>query len=156
MRRRWQSLNSLPGVKWLFSRIIGWYIPYTGSIGALVWQLEPGHAIVRLRDRRKVRNHLNSIHAIALANLGELTTGLAALSGMPANARGILAGLEIEYVKKARGNLEATCQCSIPATAERLEYRVEAVIKDAEDEVVATVRARWLIGPVQIADKNSR
>jgi len=61
----------------VFSRILGLTIPYTGSIKAHVELLEPGHAIVFMKDRRCVRNHLDSIHAIALANLAELSTGLA-------------------------------------------------------------------------------
>ena len=66
----WRRLEPLPGGKWLFARMLGRSVPYTGSIGARIELLEPGHAQVSLRDHRAVRNHLNCIHAIALANLG--------------------------------------------------------------------------------------
>lgn len=149
MRNLWQRLSPLPGGKLLFSLIVGLVIPYTGSMRSRVEQLKPGHAIVRLRDRRRVRNHLRSIHAIALANLAEFTTGLATLSGMPDAARAILVGLEIEYSKKARGDIIAECITSIPETEDRQEYKVEVILCDSAGDTVATAWARWLIGPQQ-------
>jgi len=149
VRKQWEFLSPWPGGKWLFSWAIGWKAPYSGTIGALVDELEPGYAKVLLKDRRKVRNHLRSVHAIALINLGEVTTGLATISGMPADARGIVSGLSIEYHKKARGLLTAECRTEIPQTSERKIYEVEGKIFDAEGDCVATVTAQWLIGPIK-------
>jgi uncharacterized protein (TIGR00369 family) len=147
IRRTWDRLSPLPMGKWLFSRGIGHMAPYSGTVGALVDDLQPGYARVQLRDRRKVRNHLNSVHAIALMNLGEMATGLALMSAMPEDARGILAGLSMDYHKKARGTLWAECRCEVPVTSERKEYEIVGEIKDESGELVATARARWLIGP---------
>lgn len=145
----WRRLSPLPGGKWLFSRMVGRQVRYSGSIGALVTELEPGHARLELGDRPAVRNHLQSIHAIALVNLGEFTSGLAMLVGLPATVRGIVTGIEIEYRKKARGRLVAECRTVIPAAvAERTPFTVEAEIRDPGGDVVAHVRVRWLLGPV--------
>jgi acyl-coenzyme A thioesterase PaaI-like protein len=151
IRKQWKSLSGIPGGKWLFSTAIGRMAPYTGTIGALVDELEPGYAKVLLKDRKKVRNHLRSVHAIALINLGEVTTGLATMSGMPSDARGILKGLSIEYHKKARGLLTAECRTEIPQTSERKIYEVEGKIFDTSGDCVATVTAQWLIGPMKSA-----
>lgn len=145
--RSWQRLSPLPGGRWLFSRVLGLLVPYTGSIGAVVQILEPGHSQVRLPDRRRVRNHLNSIHAIALANVAELSTGLAVLSGLPEGFNGILVGIDVSYVKKARGALIAECHCNIAPFTERQEVPVTTEIRDASGEVVTTAVVRWLIGP---------
>lgn len=145
----WAKCYRLPAGKWIFSKILAFTIPYTGSIGAQVDYLVPGHSRVHLTDRRRVRNHLNSVHAIALANLAELSTGLAVLSGMPTDYNGILVGLNVEYSKKARGKLIAECQCEVPKFDERTEVPVITTITDTAGDVVTTATARWLIGPQQ-------
>jgi acyl-coenzyme A thioesterase PaaI-like protein len=142
----WRRLEPLPGGKWLFARMLGRSVPYTGSIGARVEVLEPGHARVSLRDHRAVRNHLNSIHAIALANLGEVATGLAMLTAAT-SARGILVGMQIEYRKKARGTLTAECTAAPPEVTEPIEIQVSAPIVDTVGDVVAVVTATWRLAP---------
>lgn len=145
----WNALNRLPWGRDLFSLFLGFRIPYTGSIGARILELSDGFAKVELRDRRKVRNHLDSIHAVALMNLGEITSGLALHSGLPKNARAILIKYQIEYVKKARGRLVAEARCTAPASNENREFEVSSVIKNEAGEVVAEARALWKIGPAR-------
>ena len=147
IRAQWDRLSPRPFGKRLFSFLLGRTVPYTGTIGARVQALRPGHATVTMRDRRGVRNHLRSVHAIALLNLGEVTSGLALNYALPADARSILKGICMEYHKKARGTLTATCDAPVPEGSEEREYELLAEIRDEAGEVVATARARWLVGP---------
>ena len=147
VRDLWDRLSPLPGGPTLFSVALGRIAPYTGTIGARVRELRPGYARVEMRDRRAVRNHLRSVHAIALMNLAEVSSGLALTYALPDDARAILTGLSIEYLKKARGTLVATAQLDVPRTSERREYAFESVITDDAGDVVARASARWLVGP---------
>jgi acyl-coenzyme A thioesterase PaaI-like protein len=145
---KWQSLESRPFGSKIFSFMLGRMARYTGTIGAHVRELRPGYARVEMRDRAAVRNHLRSVHAIALMNLAEVSTGLATITGLPAETRSILTGLSIEYVKKARGTLTSEANAPVfDVVTERQEVEVSAAIKDAAGDVVATATARWLIGP---------
>ena len=145
----WRRLSPLPFGRELFMWTFGRMVPYTGALGARVETLEPGHAIARLFDRRGVRNHLDSVHAIALANLGEMASGLAMTTALPPGVRAIVTGLSIGYAKKARGTLVAESRVSVPgAVVEDVEHEVQAVIRDATGETVATVSVHWRLGPV--------
>lgn len=152
LQNLWNRLHKLPGGKWLFSRILGWVVPYSGSIGATVILLKPGHAKLQLRDRRPVRNHLNSIHALALANLGEFTSGLAMLGTLSATTRGIPTKISTEYFKKARGYLLAESVCTPPVVTEETDFEVFTDIKDSEGDVVARSTINWRLGPIPVAE----
>lgn len=147
IREVWDRLSGVPGGTLLFSRFLGMMAPYSGTIKAHVVELRHGYARVRMEDRRAVRNHLDSVHAIALMNLAEITTGVAMMYGIPDDARGILRGLSIEYLKKARGTIQGECQVDPPDSNDKRSYVVEAVLTDSNGEVVARAKADWLIGP---------
>ena len=145
--RWWNRLSPLPGGRYVFSFALGRVAPYSGSIGALVEELAPGYARVSMKDRRKVRNHLKSIHAIALLNLGEIATGLALLSTISANMRGIVVSMKAEYLKKARGRLTATANFRpVQPLTDDTTCEIEAMLKDDTGETVTIVKATWLIG----------
>ena len=148
IQRLWSRLSPLPGGRWLFNAVFSWMVPYSGSIRPRVTHLEPGRARVAMADRRRVRNHLDSVHAVAVANLGEVASGLAMVGALPATARGILVGLEVAYLKKARGTLVADCRCRVTQVTESQEQTVSVDVTDGDGDVVATVTARWLLGPV--------
>lgn len=147
IRRQWEAWSGRPGGKAIFSILLGRLVPYTGTMGARVEELRPGYSRVTLQDRRRVRNHLRSIHAIALMNLAELATGLALNYAMRPDARSILRGLSIEYTKKARGTLTAEANAPVLESNDEREITVTTDIRDAAGDVVATAQARWLVGP---------
>ena len=149
VRVAWDNLSKVPGGNVLFSKGVGQVAPYSGSIGAIIEELGPGTARVSLKDRRKVRNHLRSVHAIALVNLAEIASGLAMMYGIPDDARGILRGFSIEFLKKARGKLIATCAFDAPQTNEKKDYDVEVNIYNEAEEIVAKANALWRIGPMK-------
>ncbi|MCS6898793.1 MAG: hotdog fold domain-containing protein [Myxococcales bacterium] len=147
IRMAWDNLHKLPGGKVLFSKLIGRAAPYTGTINAQVVELTRGRSRVLLEDRPAVRNHLRCVHAIALVNLAELAGNVAVAYTLPDDARFIVAGLSIEYIKKARGLIEAVTEVEVPTTSARQEIAVPVSMRNEAGEEVARATLRTLIGP---------
>ena len=141
----WKRLSRVPFGRTLFSIMIGQTAPYTGTIGARVQELAPGYSRWTLKERRKVRNHLRSVHAVALVNLAEVASGTAMLTALPPGTRGIVTGLSMEYLKKARGTLTAECRCEIPTFSGETRYDVRSEVKDESGDVVARATVNWLL-----------
>ena len=142
----WRRLKPIPGGSWIFSRMLFFVVPYSGTTGAHVVELEPGHARIVMHDWRGVRNHLRSVHAIALANVGELASGLAMMCALPACVRGIVTGIDIVYTKKARGTLIAESRCEVPEVVDSVDHHVHSDIRDAAGDTVARVTVKWRLG----------
>ncbi len=143
----WDLLSPLPLGRRLFTTAVGIAAPYSSTIGARVVELREGYCRVVLHEHRAVRQHLGSVHAIALANLGELATGLAMYYTLPEGARGIVTRFEMRYHKKARGTLTAECHTDPITSIEDHVEELTAEIRDAAGDKVATATAYWLIRP---------
>jgi len=139
----WQWLSNKPMGRWLFNHLLRFINPYTGALKANVLNLKKGYAQLELKDRRGIRNHLNSIHAIALTNLGEFTSGLALISLFSERMRGIPIDIHVEFLKKARGTLQAECTAQLPFFEEEINHTVVANIMNTEQEQVARVSVIW-------------
>ncbi|MGB5811666.1 MAG: DUF4442 domain-containing protein [Polyangiales bacterium] len=151
VRTMWDRLSPFPGGKRLFSRLVGRMAPYTGTIRADIVELREGYARVTLADRPAVRNHLACVHAIALANLVELTGNIAVAYTLPDDARFIVAGIGLKYVKKSRGTITGECHCPLITSNRTHEYEVRVLLKDEGGDVVAEGTLQTLVGPKQPA-----
>ncbi len=144
----WNRLGRHASGRWLFNRLLARAVPYSGSIAPEVRQLSPGFVDVGMKDRRNLRNHLDCIHAIALANLGELASGLAMLSALPASTKAIVTHIEMEYRKKARGYLTATSMAEPPSNIQKpIDVLVHTEIKNQAGVVVAIAHVLWRLAP---------
>ena len=92
----WQKCSSIPVVgARVFSFAFGQKAPYFFSIRPRFTVLEPNHAELVIPDRRRVHNHLGTVHAIALCNGLEAAMGALAEATIPSDKRWIPKGMEV-------------------------------------------------------------
>jgi acyl-coenzyme A thioesterase PaaI-like protein len=107
----WATTTRVPVVgRRIFSLAFSQKAPYFASIRPTVTELRPNHASVRIRNRRRVRNHLGTVHAIALCNGLEMAMGALAEVTIPADKRWIPKGMQVSYTDKATGDITCTAE----------------------------------------------
>ncbi len=108
--RLWQRLGRLPLGDRLFSVAFGRKAPYFASIRPRFTVVEPHHVELVIPDRRRVHNHLGTVHAIALCNGLEAAMGALAEVSIPRGKRWIPKGMEVSYTAKADSDITCTAE----------------------------------------------
>lgn len=140
-------LADKPLGKWLFAKLVCWKAPYFASIAPRIEVLEPSRGVASIAHRRRVTNHIGTVHAIALCNLAEFIGGLTCDVSLPPSMRWIPKGMDVRYLKKAVGRMRATATPAFAPhdAAEGYELPFEVVIEDPQgDAVLRAVIAMWI------------
>lgn len=103
----WTTARRLPAGTWLFSRAFALKAPYFATVRPRFVALRPNYAELVVPKRRRVHNHLKTVHAIALCNGLEAAMGALAEVSIPADKRWIPKGMEVAYTAKATSDI--TC-----------------------------------------------
>ena len=138
----YRRLQRWPAGTWLFSHAVCFKAPYFASIAPHITLLEPGRCEGRIAHRRKVTNHIGTVHAIALCNLAELTAGLMVDASLPKGMRWIPKGMEVEYLAKATGTQHAVATPEQPIVAAETGYALPVKVQVCDDGGTAVFQAR--------------
>jgi acyl-coenzyme A thioesterase PaaI-like protein len=111
----WRTARRLPKGDRLFSALFARRAPYFASVRPRFTVIEPNRAELVIRDRRRVHNHLGTVHAIALCNGLEAAMGALAEASIPHDKRWIPKGMQVAYTAKATSDI--TCVAETDAAA---------------------------------------
>jgi acyl-coenzyme A thioesterase PaaI-like protein len=128
----------------MFSKIFTFKVPYFSTISPLVTELRSGFCRAKIKDRRKIRNHIGSINAGALCTLSELVGGLAVEASIPSSLRWIPKGMTVQYTKKAKGKLTGVCSFD-PLLLKPGDVEIPFEIQDQSGDIVLKVRISFYI-----------
>jgi acyl-coenzyme A thioesterase PaaI-like protein len=144
----YDRLRGFPGGSRLFDASLALVAPFNLWVAPRVRELAAGRAVLEMADRPWRRNHLRSLHAMALSTLAEITANVAVIASLPPGVDMIPTRFSIMFLAKARGRITAHCQVDLEAiAASPVEIDVKTELRDGDGRVVGktvqTCRLRW-------------
>lgn len=139
----WNKTSRLPLGERVFSALFAQKAPYFASIRPRFLTIEPNHVELLIPKRRRVHNHLKTVHAIALCNGLEAAMGALAEVTIPADKRWIPKGMEVSYTAKATGDVTCIAETDPEqwtGTDPDLPVRVRGVLADGTVVIEGVIR----------------
>lgn len=130
-------------ITWAF----GGTVHFVRTAGVKFEELSEERAVLTLDNRRRVQNHIGTVHAAAVALIGETATGAVFGMNVPDDKLPILREMRLNYTKKSQGALRAEAWLSPEQRAsfardEKGDIAVPVKITDETGE--ATVEAQYV------------
>lgn len=134
------KLNYFPGPvrRFLITKAFSSKVKFAGTTGIRIEKLNCDEAIIRLKNRRKVQNHIGGIHAVAAAVLAESATGIVFGMNVTDNSLPLLKSMHIDYLRRMQGDLLA-----------------QAVISDQQKTLIKSENKGNIVVEVKITDETT-
>ena len=123
-------------------------IKYAGTTGISIQHWDVDKAVVNLKNRVHIQNHIGGIHATAMATLAESTTGMLFGLFVPDTHLPLLKSMKVSYTARAEGNLTAVATLSgeqknqIQST-DKGSLIVPVVVTDSDGKEPIHVEMEW-------------
>ncbi len=153
LRKAYDGMSKLPrrtrnrALQALFCTMV----KYAGTSSVQFVDISPQRTVMRIRNRRKVQNHIGGLHAVAMALVGESATGVLVALNLPAGKIPVIKHMGIDYRKRCSGDLTATAtlspeQLAQMKTQDQGEVAVQVSFVDGEDKapIEATMVWAWI------------
>jgi acyl-coenzyme A thioesterase PaaI-like protein len=136
----------------LFSLVFEQAAPYFRTARPRFTELRPNYAELRHAKRRRVQNHLGTVHVIAICNGLEAAMGALAEATVPRGRRWIPKGMSVEYIAKATSDIRCIAETdpqqwssgdtelSESSKASEVDVRVRALREDGTTVVEGVIR----------------
>ncbi|HET6653352.1 MAG TPA: hotdog fold domain-containing protein [Nocardioides sp.] len=106
----YDRVTRLPQGHRIFSVLFSLKAPYFATVRPRFTELRPNYAELTVRKRRRVHNHIGTVHVIAICNGLEAAMGALAEATVPARKRWIPKGMDVAYTAKATSDITCIAQ----------------------------------------------
>ena len=123
-------------------------MPLVGTAGLRYEEITPQRVVVRIRNQRKVQNHIQGVHAAAMALLAETATGFCVGMNLPDDKLPLIKTMKIDYVRRSQGDMVAAAslrpeQIQQILSQDKGEVTVPVTITDASGEQPIQAEMVW-------------
>ncbi len=138
--------------RFLITWAFGGTVHFVRTAGVKFEVLTEERAVLVLANKRRVQNHIGTVHAAAVALIGETATGAVFGMSVPDSKLPILKSMRINYTKRSQGALRAEATLS-PEMSERFwveekgEIAVPVKITDETGEPTVDAEYVWAWRP---------
>lgn len=148
------KINVLPD--FLRSRALttffGKTVKLTGTVGISVDELTEKRAIISVKNKKKVQNHIGSVHAVANILIAESATGYLVGMNIPDTSVPVIKTIKADYVKRAKGDMKAVAtltdeQIKLIQSTEKGETVVKVTVTDGEGKEPVIMEMVWAWTP---------
>lgn len=121
------------------TKTLGFLVKFVGTSKLQILEMKRGRVHVRIPNRKRVQNHIGGVHAAAMALLAETATGFVVGMAVPDDRIPVIKSMKVEYLKRAKGSLEAI-----------------ATLSEEELERIAATEKGDVVVPVTVTDESGR
>lgn len=132
----------------VLSLIMGTAVKFAGTAKIRVEKLTADECIITLKNRKKVQNHIGSVHAAAAALIAESATGFMTALSISDDRLIILKSMSLQYTRRSSGNMKAVARLSEEDLAfinntPKGDLKVPVTITDETGEETITAEIIW-------------
>ena len=117
--------------RFVLTRIFRHTVKLSGTVKQQILATDLQSVTFKQRNLKRVQNHIGGVHAAGTALLGESATGFVVGTNLPGDKLPLLKSMQVNYVKRASGDLLATAQLT--------DAQIDAMRSDDKGEVTVAV-----------------
>ena len=131
------KLDRVPAVlrPWARNKVMGRAVPFTGTAGLDFAHMAPERVEIAVANVRRVQNHIQGVHAAAMALLAETATGMVVGMNVRDDCIPLAKALKMAFKKRATGAMRAVAvltpeQQALMQASDKGEITVQVTVTD--------------------------
>ena len=148
------NINKLPEMvrASALTTFFGKMVKFTGTAGIKIEELNEQRAVISLKNKKSVQNHIGSVHAVASILIAESASGYVVGMNIPDSSVPVIKTIKAEYVKRAKGDMKAIAtltkaQLHEMHSQEKGETSVKVTVTDGEGKEPIIMEMIWAWTP---------